>query len=131
MLGVVDGDAVMADQRHLPAAAQRAAVEAGHDRNAQRLQRAEALLDALDLGKHARRVGRRHAHHALEVGAGEEGLLGRGQDQALEAVLVLTTCSVTATRSSCHCRHMVLTGESCLVEGDGGHAAPAAVSSMA
>jgi len=81
---VVHGDAVVAHQRHLPAAAQGRTVEAADHRDAQGFQRAKVLLHALDLAEGRGRIGRREPHRGLEVGAREEAGLGRCQHHALE-----------------------------------------------
>ena len=71
-LAVVDRDAVMADQRHLPAAAQGRAVEATHHRLAQRFEGPEVFLHAFDFGEDGARVGHLKAHRTLQVGTGEK-----------------------------------------------------------
>ena len=121
-LGVVHRDAVVRGQRHLPAAAQRAAVQARDDGNPQRLQRAEGVLEALDLGEQRGRVGAGQAHHAFQVGAGKKGFLGRGQDHTLELILLGSDLrhgggDVGLPRGA----HGV-DGRARLVEGDGGDA---------
>ena len=83
-LGVGHGDAVVGDQRHLPPTAQRCAVEAGHHGDAQRFERAEVLLHALDFAKRVGRIGGCEAHGGLEVGTGKEAGLGRCQHDAFE-----------------------------------------------
>ena len=88
-LAVVDGDAVVADQRHFPAAAQRRAVKATHHRLAQGLQRTEVLLHQFDFGEDGARVSDLEPHRTLEVSAGKKGRFGGGQDDALDGVLVL------------------------------------------
>ena len=75
-LVVVHRNAVVADQRHFPAAAQRGAIEAAHHRLAQGLDGAEVLLDAFNLGEDRPRVGWLQAHGAFQVGTGKEGGLG-------------------------------------------------------
>ena len=81
-LGVVEGDAVMAGQADLQAAAERGAVDRGHHGLAQRLQPPQHglvlahpdgdLLGVVGLG----------GLEVVEVAAGEERLLGRGDDHA-------------------------------------------------
>ena len=129
-LGIVDRDAVVAHQRRLHATAQGAAIDAADHRDAQGLQRAEVLLDALDLGVDARRVGLGHAHHALQVGAGEEGLLGRSQDQALELVLVLQHLLGHGLQVVLPLQAHGVDGRALLVEGDGGDAPHGLVSDV-
>ena len=86
--GVAGGDAVVADQRHFPATAQRRAIQAADHGHAQRLDGAETFLDAFDLGKNTRAVRGLRAHHALEVCPRKKRRLGRSQDDALELGLV-------------------------------------------
>ena len=83
-LGVGHGDAVVGDQGHFPATAQRRAIEAGHHRDAQRFERAEVLLHALDFAENGRSIRRCQAHGGLEVGARKEAGLGRCQHDAFE-----------------------------------------------
>jgi hypothetical protein len=121
-LGVVHRDAVMAHQRHLPAAAQRRAVQAAHHRLAEGLDDAEVLLDALDLDVDALGVLGLHAHHALEVGAGEKGALGRGQDDAADGVLVLGHLGRHGVQVVLPLQAHGVDGRVLLVEGDDGDA---------
>jgi hypothetical protein len=121
-LGVVHRDAVMAHQRHLPAAAQRRAVQAAHHRLAEGLDDAEVLLDALDLDVDARGVLGLHAHHALEVGAREKGALGRGQDDAADGVLVLGHLGRHGVQVVLPLQAHGVDGRVLLVEGDDGDA---------
>ena len=86
--GVGRGDAVVADQSHFPAAAQRRAIEAADHRHAQRLDGAKAFLHAFDLGIDAHTVRGLRAHHGFQVGPCKKRGLGRGQDHALDAGLV-------------------------------------------
>ena len=78
--GVGGGDAVVADQSHFPAAAQRRAIQAADHRHAQCLDGAKSSLDAFDLDKDTRAVRGLRAHDALQVGPRKKGRLGRGQD---------------------------------------------------
>ena len=121
-LGVVHGDAVVADQRDLPAAAQRRAVEAADDRLAQGFERAEVLLRLLDFAEHLRRVGRLQPHRALEVGAGEEGALVRRQHDALDGILVADDLGGDLGQVVLPLRAHGVDGRSLLVEGDRGDA---------
>ncbi|MCY1539465.1 hypothetical protein D9M68_750520 [compost metagenome] len=117
----------MADQRHLPAAAERRAVEAAHHRHAQRLQAAEVPLDALDFGEHAVAVGGGRAHHALEVGAGEEGAFGRGQHDAFDLLAVLEHLGGHGVQVVLPLQAHGVDGGILLVEGEGGDAVGALV----
>ena len=90
-LAIVDRDAMVRDQRDFPAAAERVQdfviqlyKTARHHRLTQGLERAEILLHLLDFGEAARGIGRRQAHHALQVSAGEEGGLGRREHDAFD-----------------------------------------------
>ena len=83
-LGVGHGDAVVGDQGHLPPAAQRGAVEAGHDRDAQRFQSAKVRLHALDFAERGGGIGGREAHGGFEVSTGKKAGLGRCQHDAFE-----------------------------------------------
>ena len=87
-LRVVHRNAVVPHQRQLPAATQRGAVQAAHDRLAQCFERAEVLLDEFDAGERRPAVAGLEAHHAFQVGAGEEGRLGRRQHDALNAFAI-------------------------------------------
>ena len=104
--GLSSAIAVVAGERDLQAAAERGAVERGDDRLAERLQPAQVGLD---------RGRRRRANSAalssvtcdssLQVAAGEEGVLGRGDDHAGDRVLLGVRAgrprpSATAGRSS-------------------------------
>ena len=73
---IIHRDAVVADQRHLPAAAQGGAVEAADHWDAQCLQRAEILLDAFNTGEHGAGVGGGEAHGGFEVRARKKCALG-------------------------------------------------------
>ena len=84
----VGGDAVVAGQRDLQAAAERGAVDGGDDGLAERLQLAQVGLDALDRCEGLARVLRAEVDHALEVTAGEEGLLRAGDDDAGDRILL-------------------------------------------
>ncbi|MCY1170415.1 hypothetical protein D9M73_104850 [compost metagenome] len=87
-LGAVHGDAVVADKRDFPATAQCRAVEATHHRNAQCFQCTEVFFHVLDFGEHGGRIGGCEAHRGLQVGAGEETALGRGEYHTLELCAV-------------------------------------------
>ena len=84
----VGGDAVVTRQRDLQAAAERGAVDGGDDRLAEGLQRAQVPLDALDGAEELACVLRLGLDHALEVTAGEEGLLRAGDDDAGDRILL-------------------------------------------
>jgi hypothetical protein len=75
----IGGDAVMAGQGDLEATAQRGAVECRNCRLAQGLDGAQLLFDVLDQIEGLSDVLRADLDHALDVTAGEEGLL-RGRD---------------------------------------------------
>ena len=87
-LRVVDGDAVVSGQRDLEAAAQRAAVDRGHDRLAERLEPAQLRLDLAHPGSHVLGVLLVRLLQVVQVTAGEEGLLRRGDDHARDVVLL-------------------------------------------
>ena len=88
-LRVVDGDAVVAGQGDLQAAAERGAVDRGDDRLAERLEAAQlALALAARTPRSASRVVRGGLLQVVEVAAGEEGLLRRGDDDARDRVLL-------------------------------------------
>ena len=72
-LRVVDRDAAVRGQRHLPAAAERRAVRAARPPACPASRACGSSLHRLDLGEDGRRVFGLQPHHALEVGAGEEG----------------------------------------------------------
>ena len=75
-LAVVNGNAVVANQRHFPAATQSGAAQQTDHGLAQGLQRAEVMLDLLDFSKHRGRVRRADAHGGFEVGPGKKGGFG-------------------------------------------------------
>ena len=75
----VRDDAVVAGQRQLQAAAERGPVDRRHHRPAQGLQRAQLRLDAVQVRGEPRRVGGLQAQQLMEVTAGEERLLRRGE----------------------------------------------------
>ena len=81
---VVNGDAVMSHQGHLPPAAESRAVEARHHGLAECFQRAEVLLRLLDFLVDVGRIAGLQPHRGLEVGTGEERGLGRVEDDALD-----------------------------------------------
>ncbi|MNM56061.1 hypothetical protein D3C81_672150 [compost metagenome] len=81
-LGLVQRDAMVAGQRDLEAAAQRGAIERGHDRLAQRFEPAQGVLAELGGFEQPLRIGGLHPVEAVQVAAGEEGLLGGRQDDA-------------------------------------------------
>ena len=88
-LAVLDGDAVVRNQRHLPAAAQRRAVEAADHGFAQSLDGAEGFLHALDARKHGWRVRGFEAHGGFEVGTGKKRRFSGLQHDPVDGVLVL------------------------------------------
>jgi hypothetical protein len=80
---VVEAHAVVTCERDLEATAEGGAVDGGHHGHAQRLERAQLSGDLAHVREHVGGVlGLRLAQH-LQVAAGEEGLLGGGQDHAL------------------------------------------------
>ena len=87
-LRVVDGDPVVRGQRDLEPAAQRRAVDAGHDRLAERLEPAQLRLQAPDLVRDLGRVLLAGAAQVAQVAAGEERLLGARDDDAGDVVLL-------------------------------------------
>jgi hypothetical protein len=86
--GVVQGNAVVAGQADFPAAAQGGAVDRGHHRLAQGLQAAQLALDAQDHVVERLGVGLGDPDQLVEVAAGEEGLLRRGDDHAGDGLLL-------------------------------------------
>ena len=84
----VGGDAVVTRERDLQAAAQGGAVDGGHHRLAEGLQLAQVGLDELDLGEGLGGVVGADVHHALEVTAGEEGLLRAGDHHTGDRILL-------------------------------------------
>ena len=84
----VRGDAVVARQGDLQSAAEGRAVDGRDDRLAQGLQLAQVGLDVLDLGERLTGVLRGDRDDALEVTAGEEGLLGAGDDDTGDRILL-------------------------------------------
>ena len=72
-------DPVVAGQRQLQAAAERGPVDRRHHRLAQGLQRAQLRLDAIQVRREPGRVGGLQAQQLMEVTAGEERLLRRGE----------------------------------------------------
>ena len=80
--------AVVTGQRDLQAAAERGTIECGHRRFTQRLQRPQILLHPLDQIERLPGVIRADVNHALEVTAGEEGLLGAGDHHAGDRILL-------------------------------------------
>ena len=87
-LRVVDDDPAVTGERDLQAAAQRGAVDGGHDRLAERLEPAQQrLVLAHPAGELVGGLGR-DLLEVVEVAAGEEGLLRAGQDDAGDRVLL-------------------------------------------
>ena len=84
----VGGDAVVTRERDLQAAAERGAVDGGHHRLAQGLQGTQVTLDGLDGVERLAGVLRAEVDHALQVTAGEEGLLRAGDDHAGDRILL-------------------------------------------
>ena len=84
----VGGDAVVTRERDLQAAAERGAVDRGDHRLAQRLQCPQVALDGLHRVERLAGVLRTELDHALEVTAGEEGLLRTGDDHTGDRVLL-------------------------------------------
>jgi hypothetical protein len=84
-LRVVQRDAVMAGQAQLEAAAERRAVDGRDQRLAAGLQLAEQQREAARVAVDLLRVlhAREHADQVLEVGPGDEAVLGRGDHHAL------------------------------------------------
>ena len=80
--GIVQGDAVVAGQADLPAAAQRSAVDRGDHRLAEGLQAPQLALEFEDALVEGRGVGLGDLDQLVEIAAGEEGLLRRGQHHA-------------------------------------------------
>jgi hypothetical protein len=90
---IVQGDAVVGDERQLAAAAQRRAVDGGHDGHAQRLDRAHGLLQGAQACGHLGGIVGGGADHVPQVAAGEERGLARREDHAGDGVaLVVQAC---------------------------------------
>ncbi len=87
-LGVVDDDPVMRGQADLEAAAERRAVDRGHNRLAERLQPPEALLAHADHLRDLLGVLLARAAQVVQVAAREERALGGRDDHALDLVLL-------------------------------------------
>ncbi|MCY1278311.1 hypothetical protein D9M70_270340 [compost metagenome] len=85
---VIQGNAVMAGQADFPAAPQCSAIDGGHHRLAEGFQAAQLALDAQHHLVEGIGVGLGDLDQLIEVAAGEEGLLGRGDDHAGDAVLL-------------------------------------------
>ena len=84
---VVDGDASVTRERELVAAAEGRAVEGRDDGDAGGLDRAVELVERGDLCEHLGGVA--GGVDLIEVGAGAEVLVRRGDDDALEALAAL------------------------------------------
>ena len=82
------GDAVVGGQADLEAAAQGRAVDRRHDRLAAGLLAAEQLLELAELVHQLAGVGGVGAQKHFQVGAGDEVGLGRGDDDALDLVVL-------------------------------------------
>jgi hypothetical protein len=121
-LSIVHRDAVVPHQCDFPAAAQRRAVQARDHRQAQRLQRAKAFLGLLDLGEHARRIGWLQPHGRLEVGAGEERGLVRGQHDAANRIAIADDLRGHFHQVALPLRAHGVDSGARLVEGEGGDA---------
>ncbi|MCY1535124.1 hypothetical protein D9M68_705150 [compost metagenome] len=85
---VVQGDAMMAGQADLPAAAKGRTVDGGDHRLAEGFQAAQLALDAQHHLVEGIGLGLGDLDQLIEVAAGEEGLLGRGDDDPGDAVLL-------------------------------------------
>ena len=83
---VVHHDPVVAGQRDLQAAAERRAVDRRDHRPAEPLQAAQLRLDRVQRRGERGRVRAGHPDHLLEVAAGEERRLGRGDDHPGDGV---------------------------------------------
>ena len=81
-------DAVVGRERELEATAEGGTVDGGHDGHAAGLEGAHALLDRHGASEELLGVGRAGLDHGLEVAAAEEALLGGGQHDALDRVLL-------------------------------------------
>jgi hypothetical protein len=79
---IVEADAAVRAERELPAATERRAFEAGDHGLAEALQLSHLRLHGLDPCEELRTVLRAEREHVLQFGAGEEGLLGGGEDDA-------------------------------------------------
>ena len=84
---IVQRDAVMARQADFPAAAQRRAVDRGDHRFAEGFQGAQLALEGQHHVVEGLGFGLADLDQFIEVAAGKEGFLGRGDDHAGDAVL--------------------------------------------
>ena len=78
----------MACQRDLEAAAEGGAAERSHDGLAQLLEATELVLGEIEGVGDGRVLGRAGVAQQLEISAGEEGILRRGDDDAVVRVAV-------------------------------------------
>ena len=78
----------MAGQSNLQTAAQRRAIDRRGNRLAHRFQASEGRLDARDLLLEPLRVGGGCLNDHVEIGTGEEGLLGAGDDHTGNVILL-------------------------------------------
>ncbi len=85
--GHVGDDPVMAREGDLESTAERGTVDGRHDRLAERLELAQVGLDGFDHAEGLTRVLRPQLDHALEITAGEEGLLRAGDHDAGDRIL--------------------------------------------
>ena len=92
LVSAVDRDAVVRSEGDLESATEGRAVDRCDDGLADRLELAQCRLDAFDVLEQGRGVLGLGLRHELEVTAGEEGLLRRGHDDALDRVGV--SCDV-------------------------------------
>ncbi len=86
-MGLVQGDAPVAGQGDLPATTQRGTVDGRDHRFAEGLETAQLALDLEDHLVETLGIGRGDLDQFVEVAAGEEGLLRRGDDDPGDGVL--------------------------------------------
>ena len=86
---VVNGNAMVANERHFPAATQRRAAQEADHGLAQGFQGAKVAFDLLNFSKHGGRVLGANAHGGFEVGPGKKRGFCGGEQDAANRVFVL------------------------------------------
>ena len=84
----VSGDAVVRSQGDFQAAAEGSTVDGGNHGHRQLLDAAQGGLHVLDHGEHSLSVSLSGLGHLLDVATSEEGLLGGGDDDALNRAVL-------------------------------------------
>ena len=119
---VVNGDAVVANQRHFPAATQRRATQEADHGLAQGFQGAKVAFDLLNFSKHGGRVLGANAHGGFEVGPGKKRGFCGGEQDAANRVFVLQHLGGERVHIVFPLRAHGVDGRAWLVKGDGGNA---------